>query len=604
MYVTIYKISGYWAGGHTLKEYIMKKERISGLFRFGLAAIVVLSLVLIACPQEADSPKENGPDWPLPSGATPSVTAGHEKLILSWGAVSGADRYEIYCGEIDNPYLLSWVGHTTETRFVIDGLENGKKYNVWTRAGRFKPDFVDLDYGPFSGMASGTPVAATAAPPIPTGLRATPGQDYIKLTWDEVPGATSYGIQRMSDLTDWGVADFVVVTCSPHFDSISVLTAATTYKYRIRAINSFGNSVYSQEVTTALLDPYPLTVNTWDNREFKFSENTEILEDNTVYQRTHYYKISVPASKLYNIHWNQDAYGDGTKTAAIVVNANWKTGGTPAVWAVTSAVRNTWTISPSLDTAPSTGSARDVVVAVTAFNNTHENIGTYAIRFYDPADTTIISQIAPDPSVSGSEGLGALVSWAKNDDVDGYNVYRSASSKGPFTKINAAMVAQPAAGPVYYVDTNVTAGLTYYYQVKAATTTPAAEGPCSAPVPFTVPTTYKPPVALTTTWVNGNIAVGNTVDWYSLNVTDGEDYYIWWNDLADGDSSKTLDIDVSAYYADRTSIFVNVDSGYDTNRQDFTADRTGVVYIMTRAKGGVASTGTYGIVYSTTDTMP
>jgi fibronectin type 3 domain-containing protein len=40
----------------------------------------------------------------------------------------------------------------------------------------------------------------------------------------------------------------------------------------------------------------------------------------------------------------------------------------------------------------------------------------------------------------------------------GYNVYRSATSGGPYTKINSALNAS-----TNYVDTSVKGGATYYY---------------------------------------------------------------------------------------------------------------------------------------------
>ncbi|MCD4796026.1 MAG: T9SS type A sorting domain-containing protein [Candidatus Cloacimonetes bacterium] len=47
-------------------------------------------------------------------------------------------------------------------------------------------------------------------------------------------------------------------------------------------------------------------------------------------------------------------------------------------------------------------------------------------------------------------------------DVDGYNLYRSNSSSGPFEIINTALITG-----ISFEDTNVTNGITYYYRLKA-----------------------------------------------------------------------------------------------------------------------------------------
>lgn len=73
-------------------------------------------------------------------------------------------------------------------------------------------------------------------------------------------------------------------------------------------------------------------------------------------------------------------------------------------------------------------------------------------------------------------GLGATpgnatvsLDWADNDesDLDGYNIYRSTTSGGPYTtKLNGALL-----GPSAYVDNSALNGTTYYYVVTAVDTT-------------------------------------------------------------------------------------------------------------------------------------
>ncbi len=59
----------------------------------------------------------------------------------------------------------------------------------------------------------------------------------------------------------------------------------------------------------------------------------------------------------------------------------------------------------------------------------------------------------------------ASLSWgASTSTVDGYNVYRSSASGGPYTRINATTLTV-----LTFDDTTVVAGQTYYYVVTATT---------------------------------------------------------------------------------------------------------------------------------------
>jgi uncharacterized repeat protein (TIGR02543 family) len=113
------------------------------------------------------------------------------------------------------------------------------------------------------------------------------------------------------------------------------------------------------------------------------------------------------------------------------------------------------------------------------------------------------------------------------------------------------------------------------------------------------------PIRLTAgTWANGNItSVTNYEAWYSFNVTSGTTYYVWWNDRYEGNSTKTLDVKVSAKYSSNgSSIFTDEDSGWN-NPTPFTATSDDTVklcvtpYFLTQS-------GTFAIAYTTTTNSP
>jgi hypothetical protein len=105
-------------------------------------------------------------------------------------------------------------------------------------------------------------------------------------------------------------------------------------------------------------------------------------------------------------------------------------------------------------------------------------------------------------------------------------------------------------------------------------------------------------------WVDGEITTKYDHNWYSINVTGGTEYYIWWHDADSGTGVKSMDVDVYAYYSDGTPIYLgNNNSAWD-HPVSFTARSNGTVYIRVRANNGRDYTGTYGIVYSTGSKRP
>jgi len=143
------------------------------------------------------------------------------------------------------------------------------------------------------------------------------------------------------------------------------------------------------------------------------------------------------------------------------------------------------------------------------------------------------------------------------------------------------------------------------YQLAVVVTNSSGEsrsGRCRITVTGTSDGSETKPFPLTiNTWINGNITSTTSTVWYSFFVTSGTTYCVWWNDAYDGNSTKTLDVRVSATYSSGTSIFTGIDSGWST-AQSFTANQTGIVKI--RVVPYSSGTGTFAVAYSTSSTRP
>jgi fibronectin type 3 domain-containing protein len=104
-----------------------------------------------------------------------------------------------------------------------------------------------------------------------------------------------------------------------------------------------------------------------------------------------------------------------------------------------------------------------VVTAVdTSFNSSADSIEVSATV---PADST--PPAAPSGLSATAGDANVLLVWNNNTEVDfnGYNVYRSTTSGGPYIRQNGGLLSSPT-----FIDANVTNGIIYYYVVTAVDT--------------------------------------------------------------------------------------------------------------------------------------
>ncbi len=136
----------------------------------------------------------------------------------------------------------------------------------------------------------------------------------------------------------------------------------------------------------------------------------------------------------------------------------------------------------------------------------------------------IIQNVRPDlqPAAPFSltavaaQNLGISLQWAPNPEsnIIGYNVYRSTTATGVFTKLNAALLAAPG-----YVDAAATAGVTYYYHVTAVT--PSAEGFPSTAIAVGPISNTQPPASPGTLTANAISAKQITLTWTDVTAESG-----------------------------------------------------------------------------------
>jgi fibronectin type 3 domain-containing protein len=350
------------------------------------------------------------------------ATRGDAQVSLNWTDNTESDLwvYNVYRSETSGgPYnkvnaSLVWSSSYTDT-----GLTNDTTYYYVVTA---------LDYGNNeSGNSNEDNATPTDLPPAaPTNLVATPGGEEISLDWYDNTDYDLDGYNVYRSETSGGPYNKVnasLVSTISYTDT--GLYGGGTYYYVVTAVDLTSNeSGYSNEGSATATDVAPgaptgLTTTPGDKQVvLGWADNTE--------------------SELagYNVYRSQTMGGPYSKinTSLVVTSGYTDTGLTGGV---------------------------TYYYVVTAVDN-----GSNESSYSDSA-----SAIPTDPPPGAPTNLVATLGdeeisldWDDNTELDlaGYNVYRSQTMGGPYSKINVGLVATSG-----YTDTGLYGGGTYYYVYRA-----------------------------------------------------------------------------------------------------------------------------------------
>ena len=191
-----------------------------------------------------------------PPTAPASLTAtasSSTQIALSWSAATdsvGVTGYRIERCSGTNCTSFAQVATATGTSYSNTGLTASTTYRYRVRA-------VDAagNAGAYSPIATAaTPAAADTTPPTaPASLTATASSStQIALSWSAATdsvGVTGYRIERCSGTNCTSFAQIATATGTTHSDT--GLTASTTYRYRVRAVDAAGNAGAYSPIATA-----------------------------------------------------------------------------------------------------------------------------------------------------------------------------------------------------------------------------------------------------------------------------------------------------------------------------------------------------------------
>ncbi|MCC6748175.1 MAG: IPT/TIG domain-containing protein [Deltaproteobacteria bacterium] len=314
-----------------------------------------------------------------------------------------------------------------------------------------------------SGTAkSASPFVVLLPPDPPTNVTSIAASaTLVNINWTPVKGATGYHVYRT---TTPGVATTTgnritsaPVTVYPYADS--GLTTGTAYYYVVTALNAYGESQPSKEVSAVPSTPPP---------------SPPVIASFAPTNGTVGTAVTITGSYFSAIATNNTVLFGG---------------GIPAV--VNSAAPTTLTVT--VPAGATTGA-----ITVTTASGTATSASPFVVL------------LPPDPpggvTAIAVNATQVNVSWSLVKDATGYNIYRTTTPGVALTAGNR-ITATPLAGPPH-ADTGLTTGTAYYYVVTAV----SANGESRASTEVSaVPTTPPPSPPSIASFSPTNGTVGTVV---------------------------------------------------------------------------------------------
>ena len=325
-----------------------------------------------------------------------SATSG--KPMLTWNAVYGATSYRIY-RSTSRGSGYSLLGTTTATSYTNTGAKAGTTYYYRVKACN------DAGLSPYSNVVSGKVKSVTpkpAAPVVKLGNSATSGKPM--LTWNAVSGATSYKVYRATSQN--GTYSLLGTVTATSYTNTGA-KAGVTYYYKVKAVNSAGESAYSNIVSGRA------TVTTLTMGHSATSGKPQLT----------WKAVSGAASyRVYRATTKNGAYTVINTTKALTYT----------------------NVGAALGTT--------YYYKVEALNAAGKSLGFSAV---------VEGKVAPVLAVGYSSVSGKpQLTWKAVPGATEYQVYRSTQQNSGYSKINTTTSTS-------YVNTGAKAGTTYYYRIVA-----------------------------------------------------------------------------------------------------------------------------------------
>jgi fibronectin type 3 domain-containing protein len=394
-------------------------------------------------------------------GADDLIPPNMISITPASGATTGGPQISFNIMASDNKSVASvsasyssdggatWTPIGTGGANLYTTLPNGdKEYSAslgWSTAGLAPGAYqVSVTATDQSGNVS-TPMVVTWSLDLsvsaPANLQATPEDGSVYLTWNaitdpDVRPYSTYHVWRSAKSggpysTDIGWAN----QSTPGISDATDILASTTYYYVVDSYDSFGNTARSQELAvTTLADTTPPYITSISPATGVTIGGLAPIEFDVKFKDDY---------ALDNAKVLLDYSGDGTSWTAIgqaYFSSN--TGAYTTYWYLTTV-----------------GSGADSVRF-----SVYDSAGNLSRQtFIYQVDRTAPSAPQNLAAIYGNGEIGLTWQAPPEASVDHYNINRANQDTGPYTQVGQAQ----GRSNVFYDDTTVKAGLTYFYEVTA-----------------------------------------------------------------------------------------------------------------------------------------
>ena len=352
----------------------------------------------------------------------PTVTGGNDaqgRPTLTWNAVSGAAKYEVYRARSMNGDYIKYSTVTGTSYTNTSYLANGTTYYYKVRALG-----SDGSYGPYSTPVSVTYKAPFGAPLV-TGSKDSQGRPALK--WDKVTDAAKYEVYRARSKD--GTYSLMSTQSATGYTNTSYLANGTTYYYKVRALKANGTASAYSSVVTITYGTVPTPAAPTMRSAKADSAGITVSWDTAANAVT------------YNVYRTADAGSSWTQVASSVKGSSYKDTtvqkGVKYGYKVRGVAADGKTLGPMSPTG--------VTAKVTAASTTPDYVKLTSAR-----------------RVTG----GIQLTWESAADAKTYNVYRKVDGASGWT-----LLASSVSGTTYK-DTSGKSGTTYAYTVRGV----AADG--------------------------------------------------------------------------------------------------------------------------------